>query len=108
MLRESNWLRCRKTGIKTKRRGAGRIECLLADREFGNGNLQKWLQLRGIKYCVRLRENLYMRKDGEKKGRKLRDVLSSVKVGEHIVLRNVYLTRKGVRVRIYATRHIGR
>lgn len=88
--------------------GAGRIECLLADREFGNGNFQKWLQLRGIKYCIRLRENLYMRKDGEKKGRKLRDALSSVKVGEHVVLRDVYLTRKGVRVRIYATRRIGR
>ena len=88
--------------------GKDRIECLLADREFGNGNFQKWLQVNGIKYCIRLRENLYMRKDGDKKGRKLRDVLASVKVGEHIVLHDAYLMRKGVRVRIYATRRIGR
>lgn len=88
--------------------GAARVECLLADREFGNGNFQKWLQVRGIHYCIRLRENLYMRKDGQEKGRKLRDVLSSVKVGEHIVLHDVYLMRKGVKVRIYATRRIGR
>lgn len=88
--------------------GTGRIECLLADREFGNGNFQKWLQIRNIKYCVTLRENLYIRKDGEKKGRMLRGILSSVKVGGHIVLHDAYLTRKGVRVRIYATRRIGR
>lgn len=88
--------------------GAGRIECLLADREFGNGNFQKWLQIRGIKYCIRLRENLYMRKDGQKKGRKLRDVLASVMVGEHVILHDAYLMRKGVKARIYATRRIGR
>lgn len=88
--------------------GEGRIECLLADREFGNGNFQKWLQIRKIRCCIRLRENLCMRKEGQKKGRMLRQVLSSVKTGEHIVLHDVYLMRKGVRARIYATRRIGR
>lgn len=88
--------------------GRERIECLLADREFGNSRFIKWLRINKIKYCIRLRENLYMRKDGDKKGRKLRDVLSSLKVGEHIVLRDVYLTRGNNKVRIYATRRIGR
>lgn len=88
--------------------GRGRVECLLADREFGNSKFLKWLKLNKIKYCIRLRENLYMRKDGDKKGRMLRDVLSSLRVGEHIVLKHVYLTRGNDKVRIYATRRIGR
>ena len=88
--------------------GRGRIECLLADREFGNSKFLKWLRINKIKYCIRLRENLYMRKAGGKKGRKLRDVLASLKVGEHIVLKDVYLTRGNDKVRIYATRRIGR
>ena len=88
--------------------GRDRIECLLADREFGNSKFLKWLRINKIKYCIRLRENLYMRKAGDKKGRKLRDVLSSLQVGEHIVLRDVYLTRGNNKVRIYATRRIGR
>lgn len=88
--------------------GRGRIECLLADREFGNGNFIKWLQINHIKYCLRLRENLYLRKDGQKKGRMLREVLSSLRTGESVVLHDVWLMRKNTRVRIYATRRIGR
>lgn len=88
--------------------GSGRIECLLADREFGNSRFIKWLRINKIKYCIRLRENLYMRKEGDKKGRMLRDVLSSLRVGEHIVLKHVYLTRGNNKVRIYATRRMGR
>lgn len=88
--------------------GRESIECLLADREFGNSNFIKWLQINHIRYCLRLRENLYLRKDGDKKGRKLRDVLASLRIGESVVLRDVWLMRKNTRVRIYATRRMGR
>ena len=88
--------------------GRGRSECLLADREFGNGNFIRWLQTNHIRYCLRLRENLYMRKEGEKKGRRLRDVLASLRLGESVVLNGVWLTRRNTRVRIYATRRTGR
>lgn len=88
--------------------GRERIECLLADREFGNGNFIKWLQINHIKYCLRLRENLYMRRDGQKKGRKLRDVLSALRTGDSVVLNGVWLMRRNTKVRIYATRRIGR
>lgn len=88
--------------------GRQRIECLLADREFGNANFIKWLQLNNIRYCLRLRENLYIRKDGEKNGRKLRDVLSSLRLGDSVVLKDVYIVRKNTRVRIYAVRREGR
>lgn len=88
--------------------GRERIGCLLADREFGNSNFIKWLQINHIRYCLRLRENLYLRKEGEKKGRKLRDVLASLKLGESVVLHDVWLMRKNTRVRIYATRRMGR
>lgn len=88
--------------------GRERIECLLADREFGNASFIKWLKINHIRYCLRLRENLYVRKEGTKKGRRLRDVLSSLRLGESIVLHDVWLMRKNTRVRIYATRRIGR
>lgn len=88
--------------------GRRRIECLLADREFGNSNFIKWLQINHIRYCLRLRENLYLRKEDDKKGRKLRDVLASLKLGESVVLHDVWLMRKNTRVRIYATRRLGR
>lgn len=88
--------------------GRQRIECLLADREFGNTRFIKWLQLNHIRYCLRLRENLYVRKENCRKGRKLRDTLSSLKVGESVVLRDVYLVRNNTRVRIFATRRTGR
>ena len=88
--------------------GRERIECLLADREFGNSNFIKWLQINHIRHSLRLRENLYLRKEGQKKGRKLREVLSSLRPGESVVLRDVWLTRKNTRVRIYAPRRTGR
>ena len=88
--------------------GHGRIECLLADREFDNSDFIKWLQINHIRYCLRLRENLFMRKEGRKKRRKLREVLSSLKLGESIVLHDVWLMRRNMRVRIYATRRTGR
>lgn len=88
--------------------GRERIECLLADREFGNSNFIKWLHINHIRYCLRLRENLYLRKKGYKKGRMLREVLSSLRLGESIVLNDVWLMRKNTRVRIYATRRTGR
>ena len=88
--------------------GRERIECLLADREFGNSNFIKWFQINHIRYCLRVGENMYLRKEGRKKGRKLREVLSSLKLGESVVLHDVWLMRKNTRVRIYATRRIGR
>lgn len=88
--------------------GRGRVKCLVADREFGNTNFIKWLQFNNIKYCLRLRENLYIRKEGQKKGRKLSAVLSSLRLGESVVLKDIYLVRKNTRVRIYATRRYGR
>lgn len=88
--------------------GRQRIECLLADREFGNTNFIKWLQVNHLRYCLRLRENLYVRKEGQKKGRMLRDLLSSLSLGDSVVLSDVYLIRRNTRVRIYATRSTGR
>ena len=88
--------------------GRQRIECLLADREFGNTNFMKWLQSNHIKYCLRLRENLYIKKDGQKKGRMLREVLSSLRLGDSVVLKDVYLMRRNTKVRIFATRRTGR
>ncbi len=88
--------------------GINRVECLLADREFGNTMFLKWLQSRHIKYCIRLRENLYVRKEGQSEGRKLRDILSSLRNGEAVVLKEVYIVRRNTRVRIYATRRTGR
>ena len=88
--------------------GRQRIECLLADREFGNTNFIKWLQVNHMRYCLRLRENLYVRKEGQGKGRRLRDVLSALGVGDSVVLKDVYLIRRNTRVRIYATRRTGR
>ena len=88
--------------------GRQRIECLLADRESGNMNFMKWLQSNHIRYCLRLRENMYVRKEGQIEGRRLRDVLSSPGLGDSAVLKDVYLVRKNTRVRIYATRRAGR
>lgn len=59
------------------------------------------LQLRANK--LRLQENLYLRKAGHEKGRRLREALSSLRLGESIVPRDVRLMRKNTRVRIYAT-----
>ena len=88
--------------------GIQRVECLLANRKFGNALFIKWLQSRHIKYCLRLRENLYIRKEGQSGERKLIDILSPLRNGESVVLRDVYLVRRSTRVRIYATRKTGR
>lgn len=85
-----------------------RIECLLADREFGNSRFLKWLKCNNIKFCIRLRENLKIKKDGDKNVRSLKGVLSALKVGESVVLREAYIINGNNKVRIYATRRIGR
>ena len=84
------------------------IECLVADREFGNGNFIKWLGLRHIPYCLRLRENYYVRDAANNEVRKLKTILSSLPFGQSVVLSSTYIVRKNVRVRIYAVRRIGR
>lgn len=83
---------------------ACRIECLVADREFGNGNFIKWLTIMHIPYCLRLRENFYVRKSGEVHARKLKTILSSLPAGSSIVLANSYIVKKNNKVRIYAVR----
>lgn len=88
--------------------GRERIECLLADREFGNSRFLKWLKCNNIKFCIRLRENLKIKKDGDKNVRSLKGVLSALKVGESVVLREAYIINGNNKVRIYATRRIGR
>lgn len=87
---------------------AYRIECLVADREFGNGNFIKWLGLMGIPYCLRLRENYYVRDAATGEVRKLKTILSSLPLGQSVVLSPTYIVRRNVRVRIYAVRRIGR
>lgn len=87
---------------------AEQIECLVADREFGNGNFIKWLGFRHIPYCLRLRENYYVRDAANNDVRKLKTVLSSLSLGQSVVLAHTYIVRKNVRVRIYAVRRQGR
>lgn len=87
---------------------ATRIECLVADREFGNGNFIKWLSLRNIPYCLRLRENYYVRDTANGEVRKLKTILSSLAPEHSVVLSSTYIVRKNVRVRIYAVRRTGR
>lgn len=81
-----------------------RIKCLVADREFGNGNFVKWLTIRNIPFCLRLRGNLYIRKSGESRTQKLSAILSSLPSGECVVLSNTYIVKKNNKVRIYAMR----
>lgn len=87
---------------------AGRIECLVADREFGNGNFIKWLAIRDIPYCLRLRGNYYVRDTASGEVRKLKAILSSLALGHSVVLSSTYIVRKNVHVRIYAVRRTGR
>lgn len=87
---------------------AKRIRCLVADREFGNGNFIKWLTVRGIPFCLRLRGNLYIRKAGEEHTQKLSAILSSLPKGQSVVLSNTYIVKKNNKVRIYAMRRIDR
>lgn len=83
---------------------ADRIECIVADREFGNGNFIKWLSVMHIPYCIRLRENFYVRKCGESHACKLKTILSSLAAGDSVVLANSYIVKKNNKVRIYAVR----
>ena len=83
---------------------ANRIECLVADREFGNGNFIKWLTIMHIPYCLRLRENIHVRKSGELHPCKIKTILSSLPVGGSVVLANSYIVKKNNKVRIYAVR----
>lgn len=87
---------------------ANRIRCLVADREFGNGNFIKWLTIRHISYCLRLRGNFYVRKSGEAKARKLSSILTSLPKGGCVVLANAYIIKKNNKVRIYAVRRAER
>lgn len=83
---------------------ANKIECVVADREFGNGNFIKWLTFMNIPYCLRLRGNIYVRKSGEMHARKLDKILASLPTGRSVVLANSYIVRKNNKVRIYALR----
>lgn len=85
-----------------------RIKCLVADREFGNGNFIKWLIIRGIPFCLRLRGNFYIRKSGEEHTQKLSTILSSLPKGGSVVLSNTYIVKKNNKVRIYAMRRVDR
>lgn len=85
-----------------------RIRCLVADREFGNGNFIKWLTIRRIPFCLRLRGNLYIRKSGEEHPQKLSAILSSLPKGGSVVLSNTYIVNKNNKVRIYAMRRVDR
>lgn len=87
---------------------ADRIRCLVADREFGNGNFMKWLTIKGIPFCLRLRGNLYVRKSGETHKQKLSSILSSLPKGGSVVLSSAYLVKKNNKVRIYAMRRADR
>lgn len=85
-----------------------RLKSLVADREFGNGNFIKWLTIKGIPFCLRLRGNLYIRKSGEEHAQKLSAILSSLPKGGNVVLSNTYIVKKNNKVRIYAMRRIDR
>lgn len=81
-----------------------RIECLVADREFGYTNFIRWLGTRHINYCLRIRENCYVRNAATGKGRKLKVLLASLAEGQSVVLSEAYIVSGNTRVRIYAVR----
>lgn len=81
-----------------------RIECLVADREFGYTNFIRWLGTRHIPYCLRVRENCHVRNAATGKGRKLKVLLASLAVGQSVVLSDAYIVSGNTRVRIYAVR----
>lgn len=83
---------------------ARQIECLVADREFGYTNFMKWLSSMQIPYCLRIRESSYIRRADTKKPAKLKIILSSLAVGQQVVLSDTYLIAGNTRVRIYAVR----
>lgn len=81
-----------------------RIECLVADREFGYTNFIRWLGVRHIPFCLRIRENHYVRNISTGKGCKIKNVLASLAAGDGVVLSDRYMIRGNVRARIYAVR----
>lgn len=62
------------------------IECLVADREFGNSNFIRWLKIRHIPFCLRLRENFNIRMAGTKQIIQIRHKLASLPLGEAAVI----------------------
>ncbi len=66
--------------------GAGRIRALCADREFIGSRWFGWLRSRGIRICIRIRENQHITDSGgvEKNGRVL---FRNLKSGESRILR---------------------
>lgn len=83
---------------------ASQIECLVADREFGYPNFIKWLESQKIPYCLRIRENSYIRDAADKSSRKAKTVLSSLTADQCVVLKHSYLVNRSLKVRIYAQR----
>lgn len=83
---------------------AEKIECLVADREFGYLNFITWLQSKNIPYCLRLRESSYISDATDGKSRKAKTVLSSLPAGGSVVLAHPYLVNSTLKVRIYAVR----
>lgn len=87
---------------------ARRIECLVADREFGYTNFMKWLEAMQMPYCLRLRENCYVRNTATRKSSRLKTILSSLAVGQSVVLADAYIASGDMKVRIYAVRRLVR
>ncbi len=81
-----------------------RIECLVADREFGYTNFMRWLDMMKIPYCLRLRENCYVHDPAKSNNRKLKVILSSLAIGQSVVLAHQYIVSGNKSVRIYALR----
>lgn len=81
-----------------------RIECLVADREFGYTNFIKWLGVRNIPFCLRIRENHYVRNAATGKSSKIKVVLESLAIGASVVLSDSYVVRGNIKARIYAVR----
>lgn len=80
------------------------IECLVADREFGYTNFIKWLNIMDISFCLRIRENHYVRNSATGKNCKMKIVLQSLAVGDSVVLSSSYIIRGNIKARIYAVR----
>lgn len=87
---------------------AEKIECLVADREFGYTNFMRWLEIRKIPFTLRVRESCVVRIPSSKKVRTLKSLLSSLRVGEHMILSKTFIISGRLRVRIYAVRRKGR
>lgn len=83
---------------------ACKIECLVADREFGYSRFIRWLKLAHIPFCLRVRENCYIRDTATGQSRKLKTILSSLGSGQSVILSHSYIVSGKVCVRIYALR----